>query len=71
MNNNVLLILQYTNYTIMQVKRVFTGSLYKDPHTVYYYHINWGDNGSNDGWFSLSGIDYSSNIKDIIVNGHR
>lgn len=47
------------------------GSLYKEAHTVYYYHINWGDNGSNDGWFSLSGIDYSSNIKDIIVNGHR
>jgi len=47
------------------------GSLYKDPHTVYYYHINWGNNGSNDGWFLLSGIDYSSNIKDIIVNGHR
>lgn len=55
----------------MQVKRIFTGSLYKDPHTVYYYHINWGNNGSNDGWFLLSGIDYSSNIKDIIVNGHR
>lgn len=45
--------------------------VYNGQYTLYYYHINWGNNGNNDGWFILSDIDYSSNMKDIIVNGHR
>ncbi len=45
--------------------------VYNGQNTVYYCHLNWGDNGNNDGWFELSYIDYSNNMKDIFISGNK
>lgn len=37
-----------------------------NTYTSDYYHMNWGWNGSNDGWFANSNISYKNNRKDII-----
>lgn len=45
--------------------------VYNSQTTIYYCHLNWGNNGSNDGWFELSHIDYSNNMKNIIITGNK
>lgn len=37
-----------------------------NTYTSDYYHMNWGWNGSNDGWFANSNISYKNSRKDIV-----
>ena len=37
-----------------------------NSYTSDYYHMNWGWDGINDGWFANSNISYKNNRKDII-----